>query len=260
MDNTNRELIQKIQTSKEVFTILSRATRQPFVICDPESFNDQIWIFENKEDLEEAVKPLVEKKNPIAAIKVENKSFLSFYSVLYTLGVNSVVFYEKEKKTELDLEAIVKKPDFSALPKERRPLFNPQLQLSGIYFMQEFRRGVDLKEKENIAELEEEVAANLVKSKYLLAVQNNDEGSEQKNVQVPYIKNEQGDVFQPVFTDPEEFRKFNKEKKFRALMVSFENLEKVLIPNAKGAVINPQGFNLIIPKDKIPAMRQRFGL
>ena len=97
MDNVNKELIQKIQTSQEVFTILSRATRQPFVICDPESFNDQVWIFENKEDLEEAAKPLAENKNPIAAIKVENKSFLSFYTALYTLGVNSIVYHEKEK-------------------------------------------------------------------------------------------------------------------------------------------------------------------
>ena len=44
MDNVNKELIQKIQTREEVFTILSRATRQPFVICDPESYNDQVWI------------------------------------------------------------------------------------------------------------------------------------------------------------------------------------------------------------------------
>lgn len=258
MENVNKEVIRKIQTSEEVFTIISRATNQPFVICDPENFNDQVWIFENKEDLEKETKHLAEMKNPLAAIKVENKSFLSFYTVLYTLGVNSVVFFEKEKKTELDLEEIVKMPDFSALPEERRPLFNPQLQLSGIYFMQEFRRGVDLKEKINLAELEEEVAANMVKSKYLLAVQNAEDG--EKNVKVPYIQNQNGDIFQPIFTDPEEFRKFNSEKKFRALMVSFADLEKALIPTAKGAVINPRGFNLLIPKDKIPALRQRFGL
>lgn len=260
MDNVNKELIQKIQTREEVFTILSRATRQPFVICDPESYNDQVWIFENKEDLEEAAKPLAEKKNPIAAIKVENKSFLSFYTALYTLGVNSIVYYEKEKKTELDLEDVIKKPDFSSLPEEKRPLFNPQLQLSGIYFMQEFRRGGDVKEKENLPELEEEVAANLAKSKYLVAVEKQGEEEADKKVQVPYVKNQNGDIFQPVFTDAEEFRKFNKEKKFQALLVTFENLEKVLIPVAKGAVVNPQGFNLIVPKEKIGAIRQRFGL
>ena len=44
MDNVKKELIQKIQTREEVFALFSRATRQPFVICDAESFNDQVWI------------------------------------------------------------------------------------------------------------------------------------------------------------------------------------------------------------------------
>lgn len=260
MDNARLELIRKIQTQREVFTILSRATRLPFVICDPESFNDQIWIFEEKETLEEAVKPLVEKKNPIASIRVENQSFLSFYTVLYTLGVNSVVYFGKNEKTELDLEEIVKKPDFSKLPEEKRPLLNPQLQLSGIYFMQELRRGVEMEEKENLKELEEETAANLVKSKYLVAVNKPEEGQSPENVQVPYIKTQNGDIYQPVFSDAEEFRKFNKENKFIAMLVTFENLEKVVIPVAKGVAVNPQGFNLVLPKEKIGAMRQRFGL
>ena len=50
-----------------------------------------------------------------------------------------------------------------------------------------------------------------------------------------------------------------KEKKLQALLVGFDNLEKVLIPVAKGVIINPQGFNLIIPKEKIQGLRQRFG-
>lgn len=258
MDEQKKELIKKIQTAPGVFTILSRATRLPYVVCDSETFNDQVWIFANKEDLEREVKPLVERKNMVASIKVENKSFLSFYTTLYTLGVNSLVFFEGDKKSELELQEIVKEPDFSALPENQRPLFNPQLQLSGIYFMQEFRRAVKTEEKENMAELEEEVAANLVRSRFLLAVQKREAGQEDKNVQVPYIKNKEGDVFQPVFTDAEEFRKFNKEKKFQALLVSFENLEKVVIPVAKGVVVNPQGFNLIVPKDKMGALRQRF--
>lgn len=260
MDNARIELIRKIQTQKEVFTVLSRATRLPFVICDPETFNDQVWIFEEKEMLEEAVKPLTEKKNPVAAIRVDNQSFLSFYTVLYTLGVNSIVYYEKEKKTELELEEVVKKPDFSSLPEEKRPLLNPQLQLSGIYFMQELRRGVEMEEKENLRELEEETAANLVKSRYLVAVNKPEEGQDSKNVQVPYIKTQNGDIYQPIFTDAEEFRKFNKEKKFTGMLVTFENLEKVIIPVAKGVAVNPQGFNLVLPKEKIGAMRQRFGL
>ena len=132
-------------------------------------------------------------------------------------------------------------------------------ELCGIYFMQEFRRGGKIEEKENLVELEEELAANLVKSKFLLAVQKKEENDpENKNVQVPYIKNKEGDVFQPVFTDPEEFRKFNRENKLQALLVSFDNLEKLMIPAAKGIVVNPQGFNLIVPKDNLKNLKKRF--
>lgn len=238
--------------------ILSRVTRQPFVICDPETFNDQVWIFESKEDLEKEAKPLAERKNPVAAIKVENKSFLHFYTTLYTLGVNSVVFYEKDKKTEIELVDIVKKPDFSALPKEKQPVFNPQLQLSGIYFMQELRRGVETKEKEGIVQLEEEFAANLVRSRYLVAVQQPKEGEDRNNMQIPYVQNQNGDIFQPVFTDPEEFRKFNKEQKLQAFAVEFTNLEQIMIPAAKGFVVNPLGFNAIVQKEQLAGLKQRF--
>ena len=114
-----------------------------------------------------------------------------------------------------------------------------------------------MSEKTSLPELEEEVAANVVKSKFLLAVEKK---GEEENVQVPYVKNQNGDVFQPVFTDAEEFRRFNQEGKFQALLVTFENMEKVLIPIAKGIVINPNSFNLILPKEKLNALKQRFGM
>ena len=51
-----------------------------------------------------------------------------------------------------------------------------------------------------------------------MAVQRPSRGRIRKNVQVPYIKNNQGDIYQPLFTDAEEFRKFNKEQKLQALL------------------------------------------
>ena len=166
---------------------------------------------------------------------------------------------EKDSTIAFDLEEIVKRPDFSQLPENQRPLFNPQLQLTGIYFMQEFRRGVEMSEKESLNELEEEMAANLVKSKFLVAVEKQEEGKEE-NVQVPYIKNKNGDVFQPIFTDPGEFSKFNKEKKFKAVVVEFKNMDKILIPLAKGVVVNPQGFNLIVMSEQFENLLKRFGI
>ncbi len=259
MDKVRMETIKKIQQMEAFYVLFSRGTNNPFIICDLDTYNDQVWVFEDSKDLEEKAKPYMEQKNPVASIKVENKSFLNFYSTLFTLGVNEVVFVEKDSTTAFDLEEIVKRPDFSQLPENQRPLFNPQLQLTGIYFMQEFRRGVEMSEKESLNELEEEMAANLVKSKFLVAVEKQEEGKEE-NVQVPYIKNKNGDVFQPIFTDPGEFSKFNKEKKFKAVVVEFKNLDKILIPLAKGVVVNPQGFNLIVMSEQFENLLKRFGI
>ena len=257
MDKKKIEVLQKLQKMEAFYVLFSRGTNNPFIICDPDTYNDQVWIFEENKDLEEMAKPLIENKNALAAIKVENKSFLHFFTTLISIAVNAVMFVEKERKTEFDLEEIIRKPDYSNLPEKERPLLNPQMQISAIYFMQELRRGVKMEEKPTLKELEEEMAANLVKSKFLLAVEAGQEGEQ---MQVPYIKDKEGNVFQPVFTDPGEFSKFNGKKKFRAVMVDFKNMKKVVIPDAVGIVVNPQGFNLIVRKDKFDSLLQRFGI
>ena len=257
MDKKKIEVLQKLQKMEAFYVLFSRGTNNPFIICDPDTYNDQVWIFEENKDLEEMAKPLIENKNALAAIKVENKSFLHFFTTLISIGVNAVMFVEKERKTEFDLEEIIRKPDYSNLPEKERPLLNPQMQISAIYFMQELRRGVKMEEKPTLKELEEEMAANLVKSKFLLAVEAGQEGEQ---MQVPYIKDKEGNVFQPVFTDTGEFSKFNGKKKFRAVMVDFKNMKKVVIPDAVGIVVNPQGFNLIVRKDKFDSLLQRFGI
>ena len=257
MDKKKIEVLQKLQKMEAFYVLFSIGTNNPFIICDPDTYNDQVWIFEENKDLEEMAKPLIENKNALAAIKVENKSFLHFFTTLISIGANAVMFVEKERKTEFDLEEIIRKPDYSNLPEKERPLLNPQMQISAIYFMQELRRGVKMEEKPTLKELEEEMAANLVKSKFLLAVEAGQEGEQ---MQVPYIKDKEGNVFQPVFTDPGEFSKFNGKKKFRAVMVDFKNMKKVVIPDAVGIVVNPQGFNLIVRKDKFDSLLQRFGI
>lgn len=57
----------------------------------------------------------------------------------------------------------------------KRPLINPTLQLSGIYFMQELRRPVEKEEHKNLRALEEELIANLKKSHFLVAMERDEE-------------------------------------------------------------------------------------
>ena len=61
---------------------------------------------------------------------------------------------------------------------------------------------------------------------------------------IPLVKLKSGDIFQPIFTDVIEFQRFNREKKFRPVVVDALKLAQVLPEEAKGIVLNPLGVNM----------------
>ena len=82
--------------------------------------------------------------------------------------------------------------------------------------MQEAARPVPNEEKENLKELEEELAADLVKAKYIIPIELQDgpgndlEKLKNRKYRLPILKNKQEEALQPLFTDPTEFAKFNR--------------------------------------------------
>ncbi len=259
-----RFLIKSVQKKNEMIVAYCAYTNMPFVICDPESYNDQVWIFDNETLLQEFAKEYTQKKILLKGIKYENKNFLGFFSMLFQIGVNELVFVTEAGKEYLELEELVKKPDFSKLPKEKQPVLNPQLQLTGLYFMQEAARPVPNEEKENLKELEEELAADLVKAKYIIPIELQDgpgndlEKLKNRKYRLPILKNKQEEALQPLFTDPTEFAKFNRENKFKALAIPFGQLGKMLAKEAKGFMLNPGGFHLVMPKALLEGLTKRF--
>lgn len=243
------------------YALFSQGTKMPFITCDKETFNDQVWVFVNEDQAKAAgQKRLEENQDVLLVARITNKQLLRFYSSLYLLGINEVVFVEEERTTKIPLERMVRKPQYTKLPKGKHPLTNPQMQLTGLYFMQELHRRKPNKEKPKLRELEEEMAVNLVRSKFLMALEVKGEKREPdgSNVMIPCVRNPEGKMFQPIFTDMDEFNKFNKEKKFQANVLDFVNIEKVLGKNVEGIVLNPQSMNIVILKNKIPALIQRF--
>lgn len=69
----------------------------------------------------------------------------------------------------------------------------------------------------NLREMEEELIVNLKKSEFLVAMATDPE--DPTKVNIPYLKNKQGDILQPAFTDVMEFDKFARGKKLRAAKV-----------------------------------------
>ena len=249
MGITEQEAIKELQTRDEIFVAYSQATKLPYVICDQESFNDQVWVFATEEEIKAFGKKKLEDKILLMGMKYEKKDYPRFYGTLYAIGVNSVVWVDGENQIEVELTRIARQADFSKLEPSKQPLFNSTLQLSGIYFMQELRRPVEKEEHKNLRALEEELIANIKKSQFLVAMERSEE--EPKKINIPYLKNKDGQILQPVFSDIMEFEKFARGKKLRLAKIPFDKLPTILIEQAEALVINPMGFNLILNRDQL---------
>lgn len=251
------EAVKELQTRERFFVAYAQATKLPYVTCDEESFNDQAWIFATEEEIKEFGKKKLEDKVLLMGMRYDKKDFPRFYGILYAIGVNSVVWNDGENHVEVELEKIARQADFSKLEPEKRPLLNPTLQLSGIYFMQELRRPVKKEERQNVEEekrqkvreLEEELIVNVRRAEYLLALDVNPE--DPKKVNIPYLKDKEGKILQPVFTDVMEFEKFARGKKLRLMKVPFQKLPELMMQQAENCVINPMGFNLILSREQL---------
>ena len=255
-------IIRKLQNLPEMFVIFSQLTKHPYVTCGEESFNDQIHIYTEQEKAQAFVKDQAEQqKNPVIAVKVSKEQFLHFYGTLYSIGINAVILHDSDSDTELTLEEIVhRRQNPDELPKEKRPVLNPELLLTSLYFLQEMRRPIPQEEKKGLAELDEELVANLVRGRFLSGIVVEEEQkleNGKNNVRVPYIKNDKGEMYQAIFTNGYELQKFDPKKKLRPVAVAFDDLEKFLVTDAKGFILNPQSIALPLRREQLPAFKKR---
>ena len=111
--------IKSVQRKQEFFVAYCGFTNMPLVVCDPDSFNDQVWIFDSEELLQDFAKPYTEKKVLLRGVKYLNKDFLGFFSLLYAIGVNELVFVSQAGRQPIELGDLIKMPDYSQLPLEK---------------------------------------------------------------------------------------------------------------------------------------------
>lgn len=246
-------VIKKLQGLEEMFVVYSAVTRMPFATCDEETFNDQVWIFTEQDKVQEFAKSYAEKKMLLMGVKVKKEEAPMFYMNLFAMGINEIVFQDGEIQHKLELTKVVRIPDYEKLPEKKRPVLNPQLMLSSIYFLQELRKPGAEPNKTVLKELEEEMSVNLVKSKYLMPVDVQESKEGPGNIRLIYVQNKEGDKFQPIFSDTGELMKHyrNKDQKHRILQIPFEKLPAHMIKDVNGYVLNPEGINLILKKEQI---------
>ena len=141
MSVDNRFMIKRLQGLEEMFVSFAQTTRMPFVECDEETFDDQVYLFADEDDAKNWAREYGEKNIPLTTVKVGKDQMLMVYTSFHLMGVNRVVFHNGAGFSYLPLDQIVslKHPEGA---KDGFPGKNGTLQLTMIYFLQEDRKSV----------------------------------------------------------------------------------------------------------------------
>ena len=234
---TKQETLAALRNPGELYVIISGATKQPFVCCDEETYDDEVFLYYRAEDAKEKTERLAEEKYATAVAKMETKQLLPFYTSLYTMGVNCLaVNHGTDTQISIQLSDLVTRKLPDKLPNGQKIVENPALHLTAVYFMQEMRRQTSPQPTEELKELQEELLAHYKKGTFLVVVQ--------EDGQVPMLKQKDGTVYQPIFTDMLEVQRFSRGQKIKTAVVTAGQIPGMLAENTKGVVINPFGVNV----------------
>lgn len=251
--------IERIRQLPCFYVAVSELTHKPFAYCDPNTYNDLAWVFTSEEKLNAVIEKQKENHVTLICETVENSNFLKFFSSLFYMGIDHLLFDYGTDGMIFKLESICKKPQFDKIENPALALNNPSLNLSTVYFLQESRKRIPMDQKKDLRQLEEEMSKNIVESNYLMPFVKTEKDNDRNpsGYQIPYYKNNSGATILPVFTDVMEFEKYNKDHAYSAILISYDKFI-TFMGGSNGIIINPLSFGLYLTKEMIPALKKRF--
>lgn len=243
-EGKDRLLAQMKEEDGAVYVLISGFTKEPYVECDQESYDDKVFVYMEEEAAKNKAETLKEEKIPVGVAKILANHMLLFFTNLYTMGVNALEISYDDQKELIQIDEFAKRREDPQLEEGKQWIENPQLHLTALYFAQEVRRPKELQDEKRMAQLQEEMSADFMKSRFIFALQQDGKGT-------PLVKLNTGDKYQLVFTDAVEFSRFNRNKAFKPVIVDAAQLPKVLDKEAKGVVLNIMGVNLPLAVNRI---------
>jgi len=214
-----KQALVNLRNLEEIYVIMSGVTKMPFVLCDEETFDDEVLVYYQEESAKEKAKTLAEDRYHVGIAKIEKNARLG-----------------TEEEIRVQLEQLVVRKNKEELPDGKKLIENPELHLTAMYLMQEMHRNIGPEMPENVKELQEEMMAHYKKGTFIVGVQEDN--------QVPLLRQPDGSLYQPIFTDMIEFARFAQGKKMKTAAIPADKIPEILIPDAKGVAINPFGVNV----------------
>ena len=236
-EGKDRLLAQMKDAEGAVYALISGYTKEPYIECDNETYDDKVFVYMSEDAAKARAAELKEEKIPVGVAKIRASHMLLFFTNLYTMGVNALEINYDDQKELLQIDEFAKRRENPQVEEGKQWIENPQLHLTALYFAQEVRKPKELQDPKRMAQLQEEMAADFMKSRFIFALQQDGKGT-------PLVKLNTGDKYQLVFTDAVEFSRFNRNNAFKPVIVDAAQLPKVLDKEAKGVVLNIMGANL----------------
>lgn len=249
--------LEKLRNAEAVYVIMSNCTRLPYVMCDPDTYDDEILLYYTEEEAKKTADSFLKEKKPVQVAEVEKAKFLPFYNSLFPMGVNCIKIGKgTQEETAVQLTELIVRPSADMLPEGKVRIENPEFHLTAIYFMQEYRRRENPEVTEEMKELQEEMMTHYKEGRFIVAYQ---EADQEKGMMM--LKQKDGQVFQPLFTDFLEFQKFqsfNAAGKLKTAAIEAERIPEILTQEAVGVTVNPFGVNLQLKIERKKAEKESY--
>ncbi len=255
---TEQEFIKKLPTIDNYYVIFCDFTKMPYAECDEQTFDDKAFIFLKEAMAKKFVEEYKEDGMILSIKTVTRAEILGFLTSLPLLGINMASFRGNETHN-IQLDNIVKRQYKEDAPK---PVENPSLQLSMIYFMQAVRIAETEEENAIARQFEEEMMVNIARGHFLVPSREIEETDDEGNKKVAFlqVKNNNGDVFIPLFTDINEYFKFNSQDgTMKFLVLDFNKIYNTKVPQLTGFIINPGTISVLLNEQHLNAIHQAFG-
>ena len=193
----------------------------------------------------------------------EASSKRGFFDYLYYLGIERIIIDNGWYRAHFRRNEIVAPPNWAE--DKKMPPANPALAFSMLDFLGEVRWPVKYEKRMQVLQAKELRMLSLAMvGHYIVPIQHEgpaevmEDGrihfNKDTKLKFPVMKNAEGKIFLPVFTDGVEFsKKFGKDG-FEGGVFGFQDVLR-FIQDKEGFVINPMGQNIMIPKDRILALQ-----
>lgn len=246
------QIVKQIKTTDKLWAAYSPVTRNYHL--DILKGKVIAFIFSEKEyyDLyEERVKA---KNIKIQPSESSAEKRIELFSELARSGFDLIIVDNGQDFLVMDIFDIIQKQDYSLLPENKRPVVNPKLVAAANDLFTAISLGKSTPDKEHRLFKEMYNARFLIPVEIDTKIKKKDYRKDAK-FRVPLITNEKDQKFFPIFTDINELKRMDKENKFDANVIRFDDLEYFVKLN-DGIAINPFGFNLILNNELVTAIKK----